>query len=326
MASLITEVSDGGNVAASAQSSQTTIKITEAPVLGKSSAANSSGAVAVKNDAAEKEETGTFSFNLLPEEASGKFPLESERETRELFAKWGMDQTNTFLSFRFDERFTLEKFESFCRDFFHSPNVRAALSLPSSASSSSASGATPRGMGCCKIVPTTAVRMDFFNRLKEEGMVTPETGRIRQCMPEYYDGIESGSMIREMVLNEDSEHALVYDEDEKDEFLFRVFRHLIVGGGMCQPEEYIDPYFRCTRELMKGLLTVRKVKNAVTSTGSGATKAKVEVTSRVIAVEATERDIPGLFQKENDHNLCYLIVDPSKRKVAVWRNSWTSMW
>ena len=55
-------------------------------------------------------------------------------------------------------------------------------------------------------------------------------------------------------------------------------------------------------------------------------KAKVAVTSRVIAVEGTEREVPGLFPKDNDHNLCYLIVDPSKRRVVVWRNAWTSIW
>jgi hypothetical protein len=314
------------------------------PTTGKTSIAIEEAAAAppggrsTATAAAAKEETGAFSFAALggASGAAAAFPLlAADRETRGLFEKWGMAPTNDFLSFRFDERFAPEKLGVFCADFFGAAEVRAALGMPplssaasssSSSSSSSSGGALPRGAGCCTLVPTTQVRMDFFNRLREEGMVAGEAGRIRQCMPEYYDGVESGSMLREMALNEDSEHALVYDDDEKDEFLYRVFRHLIIGGGMCQPDESIEPYFRCTREIMKGLLTVKKVKSSGVDADGSASKAKVVVTSQVIAVDGTERDVPGLFPKDSPHNLCYLIVDPSKRRVVVWRNAWTSIW
>ncbi len=311
MSALIEEVGTTGKA-------PTSITIEEAP-------GNAAGAA---SKAEAKEETGSFSFTAL---GDAEFPLMADRETKNLFEKWGMAPTNSFLAFRFDERFAPEKMDAFCADFFHSAEARAALGMSvlsvSSASSGGTSRALPRGSACCcKLVPTTQVRMDFFNRLREEGMVAGESGRIRQCMPEYYDGVESGSMLREMALNEDSEHALVYDDEEKDEFLYRVFRHLIIGGGMCQPDETIEPYFRCTREIMKGLLTVKKVKSADINAAGTGNKAKVVVTSQVIAVEGTERNVPGLFPKDNDHNLCYLIVDPSKRRVVVWRNAWTSIW
>ena len=234
-----------------------------------------------------------------------------------------MDRCCEYRSFRFDERYTDDKLEAFCRDFFNDREVLATLRTATrqgemvrgGLGGGGAAAKFPRGMGCCRLVPTNLVRMDFFKRLREEGLVVGEQGRMRQCMPEFYDGVESGTLVREMMLNEDSEHYLVYDDDEKDEFLFRLFRHLVIGGGMCQAEENVDPYLDAVRELYKSLLTVKK-------TEGGA----VRVTSSVIAVEASSRDLPGLFPKASDHNLCYLIVDKAKRKVTFWSNAYVSFW
>ena len=190
MSALVEEVSPPA-----AGTGKTSITIEEVTGGGDVSGGSGDRVSAASKSAAQKEETGTFSFKLLDNASlspaaatAAAFPLMAERETRELFEKWGMAPTNTYLTFRYDEKFAPEKLEAFCRDFFHSADVRAALEM-SSVSGGNAAAATPRGMGCCKIVPTNQVRMDFFNRLREEGMVTGETGRIRQCMPEYYDGV-----------------------------------------------------------------------------------------------------------------------------------------
>ena len=155
--------------------------------------------------------------------------------------------------------------------------------------------------------------MDLFERLQEEGLVS-EGGRMRGCMPELYDGVESGTLVREMILNEDSEQYLVYDDQEREEFLFRIFKHLVIGGGMCQPEENISPYLDCTKKLYKSLLNVKK----------HATTGKLQITSTVIAIKSVEG--MGLFPSESDHNLCYLIVDAARRRLTYWYNAHVSMW
>ena len=268
----------------------------------------------------EHEETGTFQFTAV--EASA-FPLQKEREHKDLTQKWGLDRCCEYRTFRFDERFTVAKLDAFCRDFFHDANVQSTLRTASKSGEMMRGGlqgtTTPPNMSsCCSLVATRTVRMDLFNKIKEEGLANGETGRLRGCMPELYDGVEADTLVRDMLINEDSEHYLLYDEEERDEFLFRIFKHMVVGGGMCQADEYIEPYLTMTRQLYKSLVKVRKVQRE--------TGPKVEVTSNVISIQATPKQIPGLFPKDSDYNFCYLIVDASTRKVTVWYNAWVSFW
>jgi len=40
--------------------------------------------------------------------------------------------------------------------------------------------------------------------------------------------------LRELLVNEESLNAEVYSEEDKAEFIFQLFRILVIGGGMCQ--------------------------------------------------------------------------------------------
>lgn len=42
--------------------------------------------------------------------------------------------------------------------------------------------------------------------------------------------------LREMHLKEDSENWDLYSEEEKAQLLYRIFRHMSLGGGICQFE------------------------------------------------------------------------------------------
>lgn len=50
------------------------------------------------------------------------------------------------------------------------------------------------------------------------------------CVPQISDNL------RQMLLNADSDNADLFTEAEKDQSLFRIFRHLCLGGGMYQFE------------------------------------------------------------------------------------------
>ena len=43
-------------------------------------------------------------------------------------------------------------------------------------------------------------------------------------------------MLRDMLLNEDSENSGLYSQEEQEQFLWRSFRHLCLGGACCQYE------------------------------------------------------------------------------------------
>lgn len=57
-----------------------------------------------------------------------------------------------------------------------------------------------------------------------------------------------------MLQEEDSEYHCVVGKEERGEFLFRLFKHLCVGGELCQYEDTIDPYISTTKQIYKDLI------------------------------------------------------------------------
>lgn len=66
-------------------------------------------------------------------------------------------------------------------------------------------------------------------------MVRPN-GDIAKCMDDVRDGFQISDLLRDMLLNDESDNAALYSDDEKAEFLWRVFEHLALGGPCCQFE------------------------------------------------------------------------------------------
>ena len=70
--------------------------------------------------------------------------------------------------------------------------------------------------------------------------------------------LQINDKLREMMINEDSENATLFTYKEQKELLFQLFRCLVVGGCLCQPEDRITRYTETTKSLYKDLLTVFK--------------------------------------------------------------------
>lgn len=51
-----------------------------------------------------------------------------------------------------------------------------------------------------------------------------------------------GDKLRELLLNECYEHCDLLSEDDKSEVLFQLFRIVVVGGALCQPDDSLDRY------------------------------------------------------------------------------------
>jgi len=58
----------------------------------------------------------------------------------------------------------------------------------------------------------------------------------------------------QMLLLEDSDNYDMFTEEERSEFLFRLFRHLCLGGAVCQFEDTIQPYLDATKAIYKDLI------------------------------------------------------------------------
>ena len=61
-------------------------------------------------------------------------------------------------------------------------------------------------------------------------------------------------LLLQMLLIEDSDNYDMFTEEERNEFLFQLFRHLCLGGTICQYEDTIQPYLDATKAIYKDLI------------------------------------------------------------------------
>lgn len=57
-----------------------------------------------------------------------------------------------------------------------------------------------------------------------------------------------------MLLDEESEEYSLYSEDERNEFVFRIFQMFVLGGTLCQFEDALQPYLDITKSIYKDLI------------------------------------------------------------------------
>lgn len=103
---------------------------------------------------------------------------------------------------------------------------------------------------------TTVRSMAFFDKLlnPDNGVVGP-TGNIGGCVEETFDGVPTGDLLRDALINPDSS-TYVFTEDDKKEFIYSIFKVLAVGGSLCQPDHSIQRYLDVTKSLYKELLVI----------------------------------------------------------------------
>lgn len=72
-----------------------------------------------------------------------------------------------------------------------------------------------------------------------------------------------------MLQDEESENYCVVGRAEREEFLFRLFKHLCLGGELCQYEDTVEPYISTTRRIYKDLIRWKEVKHEEVVIDSG---------------------------------------------------------
>uniref|UniRef100_A0A8C8AN41 Cilia- and flagella-associated protein 300 n=1 Tax=Otus sunia TaxID=257818 RepID=A0A8C8AN41_9STRI len=113
-------------------------------------------------------------------------------------------------------------------------------------------------------------------------------------------------LFHKVLLLEDSDHYDLFSQLDRKEFLFCLFKHLCIGGALCQFEDVVDPYLETTKALYKDLVSVQK--NPETK--------EIQIISTVFRVSAYDEN--GLCypsSKSHQQTFAYLIVDPCKRHV-----------
>ncbi|XP_029920417.1 cilia- and flagella-associated protein 300 [Myripristis murdjan] len=242
----------------------------------------------------------SFSFSPLP---SKKFSFLHDKATLGLFMKWSMLGRISVQAYSFDQSFYPYNSQDFTLSFFRDPNVAAMLRKME------AWGAwVPLGIPVVsvdvEVVPCTKVSMELFDPIYSCGIVRP-CGRIVGCLHDVYPDYDE---LRQMLQEEDSEHYYVVGREERGEFLFRLFKHLCLGGELCQHEDAIDPYINTTKQIYKDLISVQKDPEIK----------EISVISTVLKVCAYDehgRCYPG--RQDEEQTFAYMIIDPFKRHVAL---------
>lgn len=107
-----------------------------------------------------------------------------------------------------------------------------------------------------KLVPvsTKLVLSSLLDNLENHDVVSRVTGRIKGRIPEEYDDqVMLNDLLRECLVCEESElFDSVFSEAERQEFLFKLFRHLVISGGdRNQYEDIVYPYIEMAKKLYK---------------------------------------------------------------------------
>lgn len=58
-----------------------------------------------------------------------------------------------------------------------------------------------------------------------------------------------------MLFEDECEEYSLYDKDEREEFIFRLLTHFVIGGQWCQDDITVEPYLNVIKSVYRDLLT-----------------------------------------------------------------------
>ncbi len=148
-------------------------------------------------------------------------------------------------------------------------------------------------------------------------------GRIRGCIEDIIDDVPVADELRRLLFDPDSDNYSVYNDRDRQELIFRIFKHVALGGGLCQYEENIQPYLQATKLLYKDLVQVRKQDNSN----------QLVVVSKSFQIQSLETkknkaadEASSLFASSNRFHTCVLSIEPMRRHVYIYYCPFKAAW
>lgn len=290
------------------------------------------------------------SFVKLPDPSAGAF---ADPGFRAQLQKWDLARNSRMCRFRYTRPFHRRSPGAFLRDLFDSDAGRAHLRRVNAEGEWVA--ILPEGK--CeevrhRIVPCTATSMTHFDRLYDAArppIVREGTQLLMKRVDEVMDGFTVTDRLREFLLTAngdgndydpygidddddddgsgESNYAELMTTEQRDEFLFRVFAHLALGGSMCQYEERMDAYTEAAKRAYKSLVAARR--DRASGEDGVAVASDVYRVDGFVAAGRGDDDTAGgdsLFPGRSVQNFCYVVVDPRKRHATVWYHAYRPYW
>merc|ERR1711988_1012414 len=264
-------------------------------------------AAAATQEAQEPTVAECFSFHHLPE---ASFPNYESKQMEEHLLKWNLNENVHMVKFRFDQKFERFDAEQFVRDFFSDPTVQAHVQVATRGGMVRGPGA-PTAVSVSKL-NTTATNLEFFDCLKSDdlpdGPIVREDGKIAGCFEEWEEGVCIQDRLRMAMCKQDTDEWDAIPGHMRQELLFAVFRHLVLGGSMCQWEDNMDVYLGAARMFYKDLVKARKNPD----------NQQIEITTlayQVNSVEGAGELFPNPYAP---NNWCLILIDPVPRQVTYY--------
>ncbi|KAJ3351262.1 hypothetical protein GGF32_004398 [Allomyces javanicus] len=175
---------------------------------------------------------------------------------------------------------------------------------------------------------TTAVDMTLFDPLFTTGIVRPN-GAITKCFDEYVspdtitpiDDAETAETwtdpgdfvvsdeLQRVLVDPTSERYAAFPTSARQELLFALLEHMVLGGRVNQFEDELAPYLHAARTLYKDFVSPCKLLDGT-----------LAVQGMAVQVVQHESRAGGaaLYPMRHRQNFMLVVVDPVRRHVAVW--------
>lgn len=257
------------------------------------------------------------------------FPNIFNKETIKLLEKWGLIYIEC-IKLRFNIAFDLKDERIFLLNLLNSKEVRNSLpGLSNILCYLSYKISKDNNINNEDIVvvdsikynrlTTNAINLDILDVIYENKLVNKESGYIKKDFEEKYEDIQINDKLKSALINPESENYCVFSDSLRNEFLFRIFMHVTVGGGINQYEDYVGEYMNVTKRFYKDFVSVSKIEESNNNNNSNIYKIRNYV------YEIIQINNNNIFNNNlNPQNFLYVSVDPYQKSVSLWYNKWTS--
>ncbi len=247
-----------------------------------------------------------------------------KKENFKILEKWGLIQNMELVKFRFNLNFELKDLDRFLKDLFNDKQVKInfspinAIYVEEKKDEKESSNKNNTGLienFKYNKLATRATSLDIFNIIYENDICNEENGYIKKDFDEYVDDIQISDKLKQSLLLEESESYCTFNEEIRKEFLFHIFKRIVIGGSLCQYEDSVYEYLNMTKSFYKDLVSASKDPESK------------EIYIRSTVVEINEIEKQNLFRiKNHPQNFFYVIIDPYQRCVHLWYHKWVPFW
>ena len=159
--------------------------------------------------------------------------------------RWGLLESLKVLKFRFNLEFQITSAKQFLESLMAVKAVQGLI------------GVSYESIRNVEFVvkKCSLLNTNFLDRFEEHNIMDSD-GYLRQIMPIYQGDFEVNTKLSQILskLEVEDEQLLHLFDDVRDEFLFSLFRVLVLGGKFNQLDDSIDSYREITKQMYKGLV------------------------------------------------------------------------